>query len=238
MSAKLPAHFPWDLADALAAFERPPTPVPPSPWALPPPHEWPPGDLVGVGADLAPGTLVAAYRAGLFPMHVRRRRLGWWSPDPRGIIPLDGLRVSRSLRQSCRRFTVTVDHRFGDVVEACASSDRPHGWITAEIVEAYTELHRRGWAHSVEVLDVHGDLAGGLYGVRVGGLFAGESMFHRQRDASKVALVALVAIMRAAGMSLLDVQWTTPHLASLGAVDVPRGEYLRLLAAAVGPPAS
>jgi leucyl/phenylalanyl-tRNA--protein transferase len=228
------SDLPWDLADPLAAFERPPAPVPPTPWELPPPGEWPPGDLIGVGADLAPGTLVAAYRAGLFPMYVRRRRLGWWSPDPRGIIPLDGLRVSRSLRQSCRRFTVAVDHRFRDVVEECAASDRDGGWITPDLVEAYVELHHRGWAHSVEVFGAEGDLAGGLYGVRIGGLFAGESMFHRRRDASKVALVALVGIMRAAGMSLLDVQWTTPHLVSLGAVDVPRAEYLRLLADAVG----
>lgn len=191
---------------------------------------------MGVGADLAPGTLLAAYRLGMFPMYVRPRRLGWWSPDPRGILPLDGLRVTRSLRQSCRRFSVSADERFREVIEACATTERDHGWITPDFVEAYTELHRLGWAHSVEVLDADGRLAGGLYGVHIGELFAGESMFHRQRDASKVALVALVAIMRAAGMSLLDVQWTTPHLASLGAVDISRAEYLRRLADAVGPP--
>lgn len=181
-----------------------------------------------MGADLEPGTLLAAYRTGLFPMPVQGH-LAWWSPQPRGIVPLDGLRVSRSLRQSCRRYEIRVDTAFDDVVRACADSRRPHGWITDEFRRAYGELHRLGWAHSVETWSVDGRLVGGLYGVAIDGLFAGESMFHRERDASKVALLALVEHLQTRGGVLLDVQWCTPHLASLGAVDVSRREYRRLL---------
>ncbi len=212
---------------------------PPSPWAMPDPRHAPPGvELLGVGADVAPGTLLAAYRSGLFPMPVGDLLdldddpVGWWSPDPRGILPLDGLHVSRSLRRSCRRFVVTVDTAFDDVVAGCADPSRDHGWIDARIAEAYAELHRLGWAHSVETRTVEGDLVGGLYGVEIGGLFAGESMFRRATDASKVALVALVGILRAApdpARRLLDVQWRTDHLASLGVVDVRRRDYLRRL---------
>ena len=190
--------------------------------------------MVGIGADLEPGTLLAAYRTGLFPMPVARgRRIAWWSPDPRGVIPLDGLHVSRSLRRSCQRFRVSFDRAFADVVDACAAIDRDGGWITAEIISAYNRLHDMGWAHSVETWDDDGTLVGGLYGVSVGGFFAGESMFHRATDASKVALVALVEHLRQSGGSLLDVQWTTPHLRSLGAVDIARDDYLGLLARAV-----
>ena len=191
--------------------------------------------MVGVGADLEPGTLLAAYRAGLFPMPVqagRREVLAWWSPDPRAILPLDGLKVSRSLRKSCDRFEVRVDTAFDAVVEACADPDRAGRWITPEIAYAYGRLHRLGWAHSVETWR-DGRLVGGLYGVGVGGLFAGESMFHRETDASKVALVGLVERLRAGGATLLDVQWSTPHLESLGVVEVPQAEYLTLLADAV-----
>jgi leucyl/phenylalanyl-tRNA---protein transferase len=199
-------------------------------------------DLVGVGLDLEPGTLVSAYAAGMFPMrlHGRRGPLGWWSPDPRGVLPLDGLRVTRSLRMSCRRFDVTVDTDFAGVVEGCADRRRPGGWIGRDIRAAYGELARIGVAHSVEVRDPSdGRLVGGLYGVSLGGLFAGESMFHRRRDASKVALVHLVGLLRADGVDgrLLDVQWNTAHLATLGAVDVPREQYLRLLAVALERPA-
>lgn len=193
-------------------------------------------DLVGVGADLEPGTLLAAYRRGLFPMPLGEpSSLGWWSPDPRGVLPLDGLVVSRSLRRSCRRYQVTFDTAFDEVVEACGDDGRPHGWITPGIHAAYAELHRLGWVHSVEAWDDDG-LAGGLYGVAVGGLFAGESMFHRRRDASKVALVALVDLLREAGGRLLDVQWQTGHLASLGVVELPRAAYLRQVAEAVEAP--
>jgi leucyl/phenylalanyl-tRNA--protein transferase len=167
------------------------------------------------------------------------RPIGWWSPDPRGILPLDGLRVTRSLRKSARRFEVRVDTAFDDVVAACADPRRRGAWITRELAAAYAVLHRLGWAHSVECWR-EGRLAGGLYGVAVGGLFAGESMFHRETDASKVALVALVAILRRDGdpRRLLDVQWRTEHLATLGVIDVPRQEYLRRLTAALTcPPA-
>lgn len=195
--------------------------------------------MVAIGGDLAPGTVLAAYRTGLFPMHVDRgRTLGWWSPDPRGVLPLNGLRVSRSLRKACARFEVRVDSAFDDVVVACADPKRPHGWIDSSIRTAYNELHRLGWAHSVEVFDAAGVMVGGLYGVNVGGLFAGESMFHRATDASKVALVALVQFLAEDGHDrLLDVQWTTDHLTSLGAVDIPRAEYLDRLAAALSMPA-
>ena len=160
--------------------------------------------------------------------------LAWWSPDPRGIVPLDGLRVTKSTRQSARRYEIRIDTCFEDVIRACADPSREDGWITSEFIAAYTTLHELGWAHSVEVLDRQGQLAGGLYGVRMNGLFAGESMFHVQRDASKVALMALVALMRDSGMQLLDVQWCTGHLASLGAIEVPRRRYLALLDAALG----
>jgi leucyl/phenylalanyl-tRNA--protein transferase len=189
--------------------------------------------IVGTGADLEPGTLLAGYRSGLFPMPIGRV-MGWWSPDPRAVIPLEGLRVSRSLRKSCARYEIRFDTAFAQVVSACADPARPHGWITAEIVAAYTRLHELGWAHSVEAWSTDdGELAGGLYGVAINGLFAGESMFHHRTDASKVALAALVERMRAIGAVLLDVQWRTPHLESLGAVDVPRSRYLELLEAAL-----
>lgn len=190
--------------------------------------------IVAVGADLQPGTLLSAYRAGLFPMPFDRRRVAWFSPDPRGILPLDGLRVTRSLRRSLRRYDVRIDTCFADVVTACADPRRPGAWIDASIHSAYVRLHELGWAHSYEVFDpASGDLVGGLYGVRIAGLFAGESMFHTATDASKVALVHLVDHLRRTGATLLDVQWQTDHLASLGVVEVPRTEYLRLLAAAV-----
>ena len=191
---------------------------------------------MGVGADLAPGTVLAAYRQGLFPMPVARDGpLGWWSPDPRAVIPLDGLHVSRSLRKSARKYERRVDTAFADVVEGCAEPNRPHGWITPGIQEAYQDLHQLGWAHSVETWAEPG-LVGGVYGVAVGGLFAGESMFHRARDASKVALLALVEILTAAGDAdrrLFDVQWLTPHLESLGAIEISRAEYLDRLGSAL-----
>jgi leucyl/phenylalanyl-tRNA---protein transferase len=191
-------------------------------------------DLVGVGADLEPGTILAAYRAGLFPMPVEGA-LGWWSPQPRAILPLDALRVSRSLQRSCRRFDIRVDTACSAVIAACADPGRPHGWISDGIRRAYTDLHRLGWVHSVEAW-ADGELVGGLYGVAVGGLFAGESMFHHRTDASKAALVALVSMLVDGGATLLDVQWRTPHLASLGVIEISRAEYLARLAEAVASP--
>jgi leucyl/phenylalanyl-tRNA---protein transferase len=211
----------------------------PSQFSMPDPLDVAPGeDLVAVGADLAPGTLLAAYRAGLFPMpidpHRRRSKMAWFSPDPRGIIPLDGLHVSRSLRRSMRRFEVRMDTRFADVVRACGDPKRPGRWITGPIVDAYAHLFDLGWGHSVEVYE-DGELVGGLYGLRIERFFAGEAMFHTATDASKTALVALVDWLNDSGAELLDVQWVTDHLASLGAVAVPRPEYLGLLARAVDP---
>ena len=209
-----------------------PTEPPPTRWLLPLASSVDEDGLVGVGADLEPGTLLAGYRSGLFPMPVARRGpVGWWSPDPRGVIPLDGLVVSRSLRSSCRRYEIRVDTAFPEVIESCADPVRPNGWITPEMQAAYVRLHELGWAHSVEAWTPGGVLAGGLYGVAIGGLFAGESMFYRQRDASKVALVALVETLRASGSAgrLLDVQWSTPHLRSLGGFDVSRERFLAML---------
>jgi leucyl/phenylalanyl-tRNA--protein transferase len=192
--------------------------------------------IVGFGADLEPGTLLAAYRSGLFPMRVERRVLAWWSPDPRGILPLDGLHVSRSLRRSARRLTVTVDTAFEAVMRGCADPRRPHGWIDDSFVAAYTRMHELGWGHSVEVWDASGTLVGGIYGLRIERFFAGESMFHRVSDASKVALWHAVDLLRLDGVVLFDVQWTTPHLRSLGAIDVDRDDYLARLRDAITPP--
>ena len=198
-----------------------------------------PDDLVAIGADLEPGTLLAAYRRGLFPMPHGRRRIGWWCPQRRGVLRLEELKVSRSLRRSTRDFEVRVDTAFAAVVEGCADPRRPDGWIDERIKQAYGTLHRLGWAHSVETWR-DGRLVGGLYGVAIGGLFAGESMFHRERDASKVALVALTDLLRrdrdADRPRLVDVQWQTPHLASLGVTEVPRATYLGMLPALLAAP--
>jgi len=212
-----------------------PKPVGPTRWRFQLPSEWPDEDLVNLGADLEPETVIAAYRLGVFPMEVTGLPgvLGWWSPTPRGILPLDGLRVTKSMRQSAKRFEIRVDTCFAPVMRACADPSRENGWITGEFIRAYTRLHEMGWAHSVEAFDATGALAGGLYGVRIGRLFAGESMFFKQRDASKVALMALVDLMKQSGMTLLDVQWCTKHLATLGAVEIPRTEYLARVAEAV-----
>lgn len=203
---------------------------PPPPWLLPDVRHVPPGEeLVAVGAELTPSTLLAGYRAGLFPMP-DAALLGWWSPDPRGILWPAEVHLSRSLRRSLGRFEVSVDAAFADVVAACADPRRPHGWITTLYRSAYQGLHDLGWAHSIEVWGTDGRLAGGLFGVEVGGLFAAESKFSRATDASKVAVVALADLLAADGRPgrLIDVQWRTDHLARLGVVEVPRGDYLRL----------
>jgi leucyl/phenylalanyl-tRNA---protein transferase len=197
-------------------------------------------DLVGVGADLAPGTLLSAYRNGLFPMGVGADGgppLGWWSPDPRGVLLPGEVRVSRSLRRACRTFETRVDTAFEQVVAACADPSRDGRWITPSIARAYAELHRLGWAHSVETWR-DGELVGGLYGLAIGGLFAGESMFHHATDASKAALVALTGIVFADGdpRRLVDVQWATAHLESLGIREVPRADYCRRLDEALALP--
>jgi leucyl/phenylalanyl-tRNA---protein transferase len=219
----------------LDGVARSPEPVPSSAWLLPDPHQADEDGVVGVGADLAPATLVDAYRRGMFPWPHPGVPLPWFSPDPRGIIAADDLHVSRSLKRHLRRcgWTTTVDVTFRAVVAGCAA-DRGDGqgsWITAAMARAYARLHDLGWAHSIEVWD--GDrLVGGLYGVQVGGVFTGESMFHRETDASKVALVDIATRFHAAGGRLFDVQLTTPHLRSVGARDLPRREFLDVLARA------
>jgi leucyl/phenylalanyl-tRNA--protein transferase len=202
-------------------------------WELPDPAAAGDGEVAGIGADLRPGTLLAAYRQGLFPMRLgRRRTLGWWSPNPRGVIPLDGLVVSRSLRRSRARFEIRTDTAFAEVVSGCADPRRPHGWIDEEFIAAYSRLHELGWTHSVETWQ-EDRLVGGLYGIAIGGLFAGESMFHRVTDASKVALWATVEHLVSRGFTLFDVQWVTPHLASMGAVAISREDYARRLTEAL-----
>jgi len=201
---------------------------PPSPWTLTRPPDDHPHDAWAFGADLEPGTLLAAYRLGIFPMRVDGE-LVWWSPLRRAVIPVAGFAASRSLRRAARGYEMRVDTAFGDVLQQCADPAREQGWIDDSFVAAYSELHRLGWAHSVEAWDEEG-LAGGLYGIGIGGLFAAESKFHRRSGASKAALLALVLHLGAqGGARLLDVQWATPHLRSLGAVEVTRARYSKLL---------
>ncbi len=189
--------------------------------------------LVAVGGDLRPATLLDAYGRGIFPWYDESLPVCWWSPDPRAIIPLDRFHVSRRLARTIRagRFTVSFNRDFAGVMRGCAV--RAEGtWITPDMLAAYEQLHRLGHAHSVEAWQ--GDeLAGGVYGVSLGGLFSAESMYHRQPDASSVALVALVDRLRTRGFTLLDVQMVTQHTAKLGAVEIPRHDYLQKLRGAV-----
>ena len=192
--------------------------------------------FVGAGADDEPGTLLAAYRSALFPMPLEGGGvLGWWSPDPRGVLELDNLHVSRSLRRSMRRFEFRVDSAFDEVVAGCAEPTRPHGWIDDRIQRAYRRLHELGWAHSVETW-CDGELVGGLYGLGIGGLFAAESKFHRRTDASKAAVVALATGLVDGHPRLIDVQWRTDHLATLGVTEIPRARYLERLRAVLPSP--
>jgi leucyl/phenylalanyl-tRNA--protein transferase len=205
--------------------------------------------MIAIGGDLEPSTLLAAYRGGLFPMphdaidagmpdvpgaDPDSGVIGWWSPEYRGVLPLDGLIVSRSLRQSVRRYEVRVNTAFAEVVTGCADPGRDGGWINRSIEAAYLQLHELGWAHSVETWH-DGELVGGLYGIAIGGLFAGESMFSRARDASKVALVHLVSLLddEYADQRVLDTQWQTDHLETLGVVEIPRVSYLKRLGKAL-----
>jgi len=179
--------------------------------------------------ELEPDTLLGAYASAMFPMADDEGGIMWFSPDPRAVLPLCGFHVSKNLRRRCRsaRFEVTIDRDFPAVMAACA--DRQDGvWISHDIIEAYTRLHELGFAHSVETR-LNGELVGGLYGVSFGGAFFGESMFFRETDASKVALVYLVQRMTEREFSLLDVQFTTAHLRQFGVVEIPRCDYLREL---------
>ena len=188
--------------------------------------------LVAIGSDLGIDRLLAAYRRGIFPWTANP--ITWWSPDPRGILELDQFHVSRSLEKIIRQgtFTITKDQAFTEVIKGCAAPERRGVWITDEFIEAYTQLHRHGHAHSIECWQ-KGELAGGIHGVAVGGLFAGESMFHRADNASKVALFHLVQHLREHGFILFDLQMVTPATRPFGAVEISRKEYLRRLAVAV-----
>jgi leucyl/phenylalanyl-tRNA--protein transferase len=179
-----------------------------------------------------PELLLQGYRLGVFPMATEGGTIEWFSPDPRAILPLEDFHVPHALRRLLRKkvFEVTLNNRFSEVIEACAR--REDTWINREIIESYTQMHELGYAHSVETL-ASGKLAGGLYGVAIGGAFFGESMFHRVTDASKIALVALAEHLRARKFALLDTQWLTPHLQQFGGVEISRNHYLRLLRPAV-----
>ena len=202
--------------------------------AFPDPQSADPRGLVAVGGDLSESRLLLAYRRGLFPWTADP--ITWWSPDPRGILELDKFHASRSLERVRRsgKFHVTIDRAFGAVIRACAAPAprRRETWISTEFIDAYMHLHGRGHAHSVECW-LDNELAGGVYGVAVGGLFAGESMFHRVADASKIALYHLVQHLRERGFALFDIQMVTPATVRLGGVAIARQEYLKRLAVAV-----
>ncbi|MGO4956881.1 leucyl/phenylalanyl-tRNA--protein transferase [Luteococcus sp. OSA5] len=199
--------------------------------------QWPDQDLIAFSTEFDEELALQAYCSGLFPMPLHESgfegEMGWWSPMQRGVLPLSRVKASRSLRKSAKRYVTTVDAAFDEVLEGCADPQRPHGWIDDDIRRVYTRLHQRGFAHSVETWDADGNLVGGLYGVAIRGLFAGESMFHDPvlgRDASKVALLRLVtALCDGVANRVLDVQWRTDHLASLGVVELERVGYLSLL---------
>jgi leucyl/phenylalanyl-tRNA--protein transferase len=184
---------------------------------------------------LDPQLLLQGYRLGVFPMAMGNNSIEWFSPDPRAVLPLETFHVPHALRRLVRRkpFEITIDKAFSEVIKACA--ERKDTWINREIIESYTRLHEIGHAHSVEAWNEN-TLAGGLYGVAVGGAFFGESMFHRVTDASKIALVALVEHLRARKFIMLDTQWLTPHLQQFGGIQISRSHYLRLLRRAVDLP--
>jgi leucyl/phenylalanyl-tRNA---protein transferase len=211
----------------------PPRELPACPYEFPDPATADRDGFVAFGGDFEPSTIAAAYRIGLFPWPHPAEELLWFSPDPRAVIELDGLHISRRLARTIRTagFRVTLDAAFERVIRACA--EREEGtWITPAIIDGYTRLHEAGWAHSFEVWDAGGGLVGGLYGVGVGSLFGAESMFHRVSDASKVAMVALMEHARRIRLTLIDVQVLTGHTARMGAVEIPRAEYLERLARA------
>lgn len=206
---------------------------PGSPLSFPDPNESDDEGLLAVGGDLSPARLLFAYESGIFPWYSAGVPPLWWSPNPRALMDREHLHVSRSLRRTLRqgRFEVTFDQAFSDVIAACASNREGGTWILPEMMLAYTQLHQLGHAHSFEVW-YEGQLAGGLYGVRRGALFAAESMFHVFTDASKVALAVSLDTLFRAGIQVFDVQFVTEHLASLGAYEVSRREYLEQVAKA------
>ena len=210
-----------------------PTPLDASVWDFPSLEQMPKDDLVTLGADLKTETLIDSYKHGIFPMHLQienKREIGWWSPQQRGILPLNKINVSSSLKKSMKKYFVTFDQDFDAVIEGCGDDKRPKGWINKDIKTAYKKLFELGYVHSVEVWNKKDELVGGLYGVEVNGLFAGESMFHKQTDASKTAMVYLVnQLKEAGGERIFDVQWQTPHLKSMGVIKISRAKYISLL---------
>lgn len=192
---------------------------------------WP--KLTSFGSNWKPDTLLAAYRVGLFPMPYEldgaEVAIGWWSPQSRAIFYPDQIHVSNSLRSAINKFTITVDQDFESVIRACADPARERGWINEDVISAFSELHQMGFAHSIEVWDREGRLAGGLYGIEVGGIFAGESMFHSASNASKAALVHLGKLLADGSGRLIDTQWMTPHLESMGAKPIERRKYCGIL---------
>ncbi len=225
----------WDFRFGAIPIEdhrRPVQPLAPSRYSFPDAHLAEGEGPAAVGADFEPSTVMAAYRAGYFPWPHESEEYLWFSPDPRAVIPIGGLHVSRRLARTIRqnRFRVSLDGAFGDVLYACA--DREEGtWITPAYAQGYGKLHQLGRAHSFEVW-LGDELAGGLYGVHCGRMFGAESMFHRVTDASKVAMAALMQWVEREGIVLVDVQVTTPHTERMGAIEIPREEYLALLQAA------
>lgn len=202
------------------------------PWVLP--EFATPEGIVGVGGDLRPEPLIEAYTAGIFPWYNPGDPIIWWSPDPRAIFDLHNFHVPRRLAATIKqkKFRITVNRQFRAVMEGCAAEREEGTWITVEMIEAYTILHQRGQAHSLEVW-LGEDLVGGIYGVAIGGFFAGESMFHRVRDASKVALVSLLCHLRDRGFELFDTQIINEHTGQFGAIEISRADYLQRLAMAV-----
>ncbi len=203
------------------------------PWM--PPDQGPPEGLIGVGGDLAPTTLLRAYADGVFPWYSEHDPILWWSPDPRAVLPLDDrFHVPRRLARTIAsgKFRVTVNACFRTVMEECGAFREEGSWVLPEMIDAYTTLHEMGFAHSVETW-LGEELVGGVYGVALGGLFAGESMFYRVPDASKVALVYLQRRLREKGYEIFDSQIANDHTTRFGAIDVPRGEYLMRVRKAV-----
>jgi leucyl/phenylalanyl-tRNA---protein transferase len=223
-----------------AAHSAPPIAGLSPPRFFPPPTATTADGLLCVGGRLSPEWLLDAYRHGIFPWPMwDAEPIAWWSPDPRAVIELDGLHVSRRLQRTLRngKFRVTLDRDFEGVIRACATvgDRRDNTWLTPQMIAAYCRMHELGHAHSVEVWRAD-ELVGGTYGIAIGGLFAAESMFHRATDASKVAVAHLIGHLRRRGYELLDIQQWTPHTGRLGAVEIPRPEYLRRLACAVKQP--
>jgi leucyl/phenylalanyl-tRNA--protein transferase len=235
------AREPYDCDELLVPFDVEAAPLPADlgldrPRFFPVPTATTREGLLCVGGRLSPEWLLDAYRHGIFPWPMwENEPMAWWSPDPRAIIELDRLHVSRRLARTLRsgRFEATVNRAFHAVIRGCATSKGRRGntWLTRGMIDAYCQMHELGYAHSVEIWQA-GQLAGGTYGLSIGGLFAAESMFYQVRDASKVAVAYLVAHLRQRGYQLLDIQQWTPHTGRMGAIEIPRLDYLRRLARA------